>query len=145
MSSYTQKVIAPYVPLWQIKSAIEHTCLHEEEPCFSESCINHIVAEVDKISDRLYHVHKSIIFISPYCSHREKIIEELDKGLDEMMHTVDTLHEVLRNPSGRTAASVQQHLNSACVKFHAQYHKLCDKMEDLGAVSEPMMKLFYIE
>jgi hypothetical protein len=130
----------PYVIklLHQIKWAIMHTCVHEEEPICGPACVLHVTDEVDEIHEKICELGEEI---GTFLHHGHTgLYVEIHDTIDDMAHILDELHEDLRKHHSDHAA-VKSMLHKACSTIKKEYTELVHDMQKLGAISHHMVHL----
>ena len=136
--------INTYEPLWHVKCAIEHTCLHSEEPCHGEVCMNHILAEVEKAMTVVRNERAMIVRFNSAQQHHNDIVKITDECFYDILGVLDRLHEQLRIPTEMNAARYKEHLKQACGEVQSKLTYLVNKYKELGVLLGPLIDLFYI-
>lgn len=143
-NTYTDNTHVVHI-LVSMKYEIAHTCVHEQEPIISDECIAHIIKEVDEIHEGICELSEELAPVVHL--HNGAFFEHAEETIDNMAHTVDTLHEALRNHkrvhvSGAPLFDhVKQALHTACKELHAEYHDLVEDAYELNLISESTKKV----
>ena len=137
--------IHTYEPLWHVKCAMEHTCLHGEEPCHGDVCMNHILVEVEKTMTQIRNARAMIARFDPHQRYHNDIVMITDDCFYDILDKMDRLHEQLRIPTERNAARYKEHLKQACGEIHSKLTYLTNKYKELGVLSGELLELFYLK
>lgn len=109
-----------------IKAALEHTCMHDEEPIYSEICFEHIRDEIVHIMKHIRHIQMNISKSVPLSLSGEQGIKAYEI-LSDIMEELDDLHLELRNPSHQHTQHYMHHIDECRKEVHKLYKQMVDE------------------
>jgi hypothetical protein len=109
--------------LVSLKAALEHTCMHQEEPIYTQDCFEHIKKEIRHIMNHIRKLQSEIAISVPEAIWAEDGLK-LYNRLSYIMKELDDLHEDLRHPDHQHVHHYMTHIEEARKEIHKLYDNI---------------------